>query len=274
MKRNWADYIVTLAVLVCSVVLLAALTYALTGWSPDKNAPTLEIDYSDVTGIRVHSEVRYAGAHAGAVKAVRHLKLEERAAAEGEKRKNAVRVTVVLRNDLPPLPSDVKAGLASDSMLSEKFIAVSAGTPDAQRLANGALLQGTSSGSFDEVLTSIGPVLLTVDQTLRSLEPVVKKTSETLDTLKGGIADVMPKISSVTDSAKSAANSADTLLQRADKPISDNEGPIKEDLVEGKKPSSSFRECRKPPMVSSPIPTANSQREYRNSQSSCRISRS
>jgi ABC-type transporter Mla subunit MlaD len=194
----------------------------------------LHIDYADVTGVRVHSEVRYAGAPAGAVTAVRHLTSEERANAVGEQKKNAVRVSVVLRKDLPGIPADVKAGLASDTMLSEKFIALSAGTPEAPKLANGALLQGTSGGSIDDLLGSVGPILATVDQTLRSIEPVVTKTSETLDTLKNGIADVMPKISSVTDSAKSAANSADTLLQRADKLISDNEGLIKEDLLEVK----------------------------------------
>jgi ABC-type transporter Mla subunit MlaD len=232
MKRNWSDYIVAFAVLACSVVLLGALTYALSGWRAEKDARTLHIDYADVTGIRVHSEVRYAGAPAGTVTAVRHLTSEERAGAEGEQKKNAVRVSVALRKELPPLPSDVKSTLASDTLLSEKFIALSAGTPEAVKLADGALLQGQSGGSLDDLISSAGPILATVDTTLRSIEPVVKKTGDTLDTLKSGIQDVMPRINTVADSAKSAANSADELLQRAEKLISDNEGAIKEDLLE------------------------------------------
>ena len=232
MKRNFSDYLVAISVLACSAVLLAALTFALTGRRAAKDQRTLQIDYPDVTGIRVHSEVRYAGAPAGEVTAVRHLTPAERESFTGDQRKNAVRVSVLLHDGLPALPVDVKATLASDTLLSEKFVALSAGTPEAERLASGATIQGHSGGSIDELIGSVGPVLATVDLTLKSLEPVVVKTNETLDTLKTSIADVMPRISTVADSAKSAANSADTLLQRADKLIADNEGAIKADLEE------------------------------------------
>jgi len=60
MKRNLSDYIVALAVVACSLVLLGALTIALSGYRLKKPARTLQINYEDVTGVKVHSEVRYA----------------------------------------------------------------------------------------------------------------------------------------------------------------------------------------------------------------------
>ena len=65
MKKNLSDYLVALSVIACSIVLLAALTFALSGYRLKKPSRTLQIQYEDVTGIKVHSEVRYAGAPAG-----------------------------------------------------------------------------------------------------------------------------------------------------------------------------------------------------------------
>ncbi|HXM73720.1 MAG TPA: hypothetical protein VN904_00475, partial [Chthoniobacterales bacterium] len=67
MKKNLSDYIVALSVIACSIVLLGALTFALSGYRLKKPTRTLQIKYEDVTGIKVHSEVRYAGAPAGRV---------------------------------------------------------------------------------------------------------------------------------------------------------------------------------------------------------------
>src|SRR2546421_12748788 len=94
MKRNLSDYFVALFVIACSVVLLGALTFALSGRQLKKPTRTLQINYEDVTGIKVNSEVRYAGAPAGRVVAMRHLTAQE--SEETEKKKNAMRVTVRL----------------------------------------------------------------------------------------------------------------------------------------------------------------------------------
>jgi ABC-type transporter Mla subunit MlaD len=64
MKRALSDYLVALFVIACSIVLLAALTFALSGYRLKKPTRMLQINYEDVTGIKVNSEVRYAGAPA------------------------------------------------------------------------------------------------------------------------------------------------------------------------------------------------------------------
>src|SRR5438128_12105266 len=94
MKKNISDYLVALSVIICSAVLLAALTFALSGYRVKKPSRTLQIRYEDVTGIKIHSEVRYAGAPAGRVIGMRHLTPAERA--KSANKADAVAVTVAL----------------------------------------------------------------------------------------------------------------------------------------------------------------------------------
>src|SRR5437660_11765678 len=78
MKRNLSDYLVALFVIACSIVLLAALTFALSGYRLKKPTRILQINYEDVTGTKVNSEVRYAGAPAGRRFAILQLTATER----------------------------------------------------------------------------------------------------------------------------------------------------------------------------------------------------
>src|SRR5439155_22889630 len=117
--RNLSDYIVAISVIVCSLVLLAALTFALSGYRLKKPKRTLQINYEEVTGIKVNSEVRYAGAAAGRVIAMRHLTAKEREASPNKK--DAVRVTISIDDVILALPTDVTASSSCDTMLATKF---------------------------------------------------------------------------------------------------------------------------------------------------------
>ena len=236
MKKNLTDYVISFLVIVCSLVLVGALAYALSGWGAGKAGPTVEIDFADVTGVHLHSEVRYAGAPAGSITAVRLLTFKERNAAETDAQKrNAVRVTATLRPDLPPLPADVRTSISSDTMLGDKFVALSAGSADGEKLAAGTVLQGEGSAGLDSLLASIGPILRTADEALQDIGPLLKKTSGAIDVFKDGIGDALPKVSKLIDGLKVTSDSADTALKRLDKLIADADGPIKDDLMEIKK---------------------------------------
>ena len=232
MKRNLSDYIIALGVIACSAVLLIALTRALGGNQGVGGARTLEVDFIDVTGIRMNSEVRYAGAPAGMVSQIRLLKNEERNTSGTSARYNAVRVTLNLFTGVPDIPSDTQASISSDTLLSEKFIALSAGSPAVPPLASGALLQGRSSASLDDLLGTVQPMLASIADVLNSIDPIVKKTTDTLDSLKVGIEDALPKIGKAAENAQTATATADTLLKRADKLITDVDGPVKGNLAE------------------------------------------
>src|SRR5437899_943337 len=157
MRKNLSDYIVALAVIACSVVLLAALTIALSGFRLKKPSRTLQIDYEDVTGIKLHSEVRYAGAPAGRVIAMRHLSAAERGASANKR--DAVRVTVNLDDKIPPLPGDVMATLSSDTLLAPKFVALSAGTPGTKTLANNSIIEGHPAYGIEQITSAAGPLI-------------------------------------------------------------------------------------------------------------------
>ena len=193
MKRNLSDYFVALFVIACSVVLLGALTFALSGRQLKKPTRTLQINYEDVTGIKVNSEVRYAGAPAGRVIAMRHLTAKEREASPNKK--DAVRVTISLDDGIPAVPTDVTATLSSDTMLAPKFVALSAGTPGGNTLANNAAIEGHPAYGLEQITAAAGPLFENANKLLDNL-------NVTVTGLKGNLDQFMPKLGPLADSLK------------------------------------------------------------------------
>jgi len=193
MKKSLSDYLVALSVIACSIVLLAALTIALSGYRLKKPARTLQIDYEDVTGIKLHSEVRYAGAPAGRVIAMRHLSAKERGAMPNKR--DAVRVTVSLDDKIPPLPADVAATLSSDTLLAPKFVALSAGTPGGKTLPNNAAIEGHPAYGIEQITAAAGPLLDHANSLLDNL-------NATVTDLKGNLGEFLPKLPFLADTLK------------------------------------------------------------------------
>jgi ABC-type transporter Mla subunit MlaD len=231
MKRNLSDYFVALFVIVCSIVLLAALTFALSGYRLKKPARTLQIDYEDVTGIKVNSEVRYAGAPAGRVIAMRHLTAKEREALPNKK--DAVRVTVGLEEGIPPLPADITATLSSDTLLSPKFVALSAGTAGAATLADNASIEGHTAYGLDQITAQAGPLIdnanklldnlnVTVTGLKKDLNDFTPKLGPLADTLKLDLDNLQNTITNLDGLEKGADTlfgSADTFIKTTDKQL-------------------------------------------------------
>ncbi|MEY2550242.1 MAG: hypothetical protein QOG12_386 [Verrucomicrobiota bacterium] len=200
MKRNLSDYVVAISVIICSVILLAALTMALSGFRLKKPTRTLQIDFEDVTGVKLHSEVRYAGAAAGRVIAMRHLTREQREA--GENKRKAVRVTVSLMDEVPPLPADVIATLSSDTLLSPMFVALSAGTPGGETLANDAVIEGHTAYGIQQIAAAAGPLIDNANKLIDSLKATVGNLDGTISNVRNDLGTVLPKIAPVLDVAK------------------------------------------------------------------------
>jgi len=203
MKRNLSDYIVAISVILCSLVLLGALTFALSGYRLKKPNRILQINYEDVTGIKVNSEVRYAGAPAGRVIAMRHLTAKEREASPNKK--EAVRVTVSLDKDIPPLPSDVVATLSSDTLLAPKFVALSAGTPGGQTLANNAAIEGHPAYGLEQITAAAGPLFENANKLLDNLNVTVTGLKTDLD-------QFTPKLGPLADSLKSDVDNLQNVI--------------------------------------------------------------
>jgi ABC-type transporter Mla subunit MlaD len=217
MKRNLSDYVVAVSVIVCSAILLVALTVALSGFRLKKPARTLQIDFEDVTGVKLHSEVRYAGASAGRVIGIRHLSREQRAAAENKR--NAVRVTVSLADEIPPLPADVMATLSSDTLLAPMFVALSAGTPGGETLPNNATIEGHQAAGIQQIAAAAGPLVDNANKLIDNLNATVTNLDGTVTTVRGDLGEFLPKISPLLDTAKTDLEE----LQRIIKGLDDTE---------------------------------------------------
>ena len=235
MKRNLSDYVVAISVILCSLVLLGALTVALSGYRLKKPKRTLQINYEDVTGVKVNSEVRYAGAPAGRVIAMRHLTAKEREASPNKM--DAVRVTVSLDEGIPPLPTDVTATLSSDTLLAPKFVALSAGTPGGTTLADNAAIEGHPAYGLEQITAAAGPLFENANKLLDNL-------NATVTGLKGDLEQFTPKLGPLADSLKidvdnlqnvitnleGVAKSADKLFGTADTFISTTDKQLREQL--------------------------------------------
>ena len=237
MKRNLSDYIVAISVIVCSIVLLGALTIALSGFRLKKPKRTLQINYEDVTGIKLHSEVRYAGAPAGRVIAIRHLTAAERAASANKR--DAVRITINLDENIPALPADVAATLSSDTLLSPKFVALSAGTPGGKTLGNNSAIEGHPAYGIEQITAAAGPLFENANKLLDNL-------NLTVTDLKGNLGEFMPKLGPIADSLKidvdnlqnvvksleSVSKNADTVLGTANTFISTTDRQLQQQMRE------------------------------------------
>jgi phospholipid/cholesterol/gamma-HCH transport system substrate-binding protein len=164
-SKNLSQYVIALSVIACSLILLAALTVAITGQRWGTYGRQLEIEFKDATGIKLHSSVRYAGALAGSVVAISYLKPQERA--QPGKPDLAIRVTVRLDRGVPTLPSDIKATIGSETILGEKFVALSAGTPGIEPLAENAIIQGQSLSGIEGLMASLEKTSATADDILQ-----------------------------------------------------------------------------------------------------------
>lgn len=164
--RNLSDWIIALAVILCSVILLAALGMALSGAFLGIPSRFVEVDFVDITGVGLNSEVRFAGAPAGRVSQVRILTPAERAASASPD--NAVRLTLALHQGVPEIPSDVMASIASDTILSDKFVILDGGNPSSPPLAENATITGITPVPLDQLLRQADELVSTLDTMLAS----------------------------------------------------------------------------------------------------------
>jgi ABC-type transporter Mla subunit MlaD len=147
-KGNRANYIIALVVIASSVILLVALTLAMSNLTWFEKTRKVEIDFQSVVGIRPHSPVRYAGAAAGRVSLIRILSEDERRANPGSN----VRVTLVLDEGVPPLRIDTKALIASDTVLSEKFVNLEPGSMDSPIAQEGYVFNAGRTIGLDDIM--------------------------------------------------------------------------------------------------------------------------
>ncbi|MFZ5806906.1 MAG: MlaD family protein [Verrucomicrobiota bacterium] len=201
-QKNTSDYAIAIVVMICSTILLGALTMALTGFSFGMFGRNIRIDFPSVAGIRVNSEVRYAGKPIGIVKSIDFLKPEERRQSPD----NILRVVAQLDKDAPTLYKGTTAAIISDTILAEKFIdliplRIAPDRADTlAKIESGDVIQGAKVVGFDELT--------------RSGNQIVTSVNDIITDLRRDYPDLHLRIGSLIEHTESLARQADSVLTR------------------------------------------------------------
>jgi ABC-type transporter Mla subunit MlaD len=211
-QETKSDYVIAGIVVACSIVMLGALTIALTGFRWPSLGRSIEMDFQSVAGVRVSSQVRYAGVKVGTISRIEFLTPEQR-----KKRPDyVVRVTADLDGNAPILYRGTKAEIVSDTILAEKFVDLIPPPADQlnpEKLSRFDVIDGQRVVGFDE-LTRTG-------------YDVVKNVSEVLNKLREDYPDLHVKIGSLIESSEHMMKNADALSQRLDELIASNDPSIR-----------------------------------------------
>jgi len=73
MKTVRSDYLITAAVILCTLVLLGALSIAISGTDLNRPKALLTVDLPSAVGLDRQAQVRYAGTIAGRIRSIRPL---------------------------------------------------------------------------------------------------------------------------------------------------------------------------------------------------------
>jgi phospholipid/cholesterol/gamma-HCH transport system substrate-binding protein len=210
--KNSSDFIIAATVIGCSVILLGAMAAALTGFRLGAGPGNLiTIDMPSVTGLRINSQVRYAGAPVGKISSIAPLNLEDRTRPD-----LAVRVIAEIDRPMPVLKQDSEAQITSDTILAEKFLDLTPGSPTVPDLQPGEAIAAKPVASFDD-LTREGL------STLKELNSIVAE-------IKTKNPDLAIKVNTLLTNAESLSQNADELIAQLKDVVDKNDGKIDQTL--------------------------------------------
>ena len=201
MKKKASDAWIAVSVIACSIVLFIALALGLSGRVLVHDGHAVRVRFHDITGIKVSSQVKYAGAPAGSVSGARMLTASERKMDPD----HLVEITLNLLRDVPPLTKSARVSIAADTLLSDKFVLVQDEGAGAPLLAEGEILNGITPTTFDKLARS-------VDDTLEGLRKAMGGDAS------ANAKDLFSKIDRIVDDAQS-------LLTEL-KPVVKDAGPV------------------------------------------------
>src|SRR5205823_6447394 len=121
----------------------------------------------------------------------------------------------------------------SDTMLSPKFVALSAGTPGGETLANNAAIEGHPAYGLEQITAAAGPLFenankllndlsVTVTGLRRDLDEFTPKLGPLADSLKMDVdhlQNVITNLEGVAKGADSLFGTADTFIKTTDKQL-------------------------------------------------------
>ena len=172
MKKVRSDILIAVTVVLCSLVLLGALSLAISGTDLNRPKGLLTIDLPSAVGLDRQAQVRYAGTIAGRIRSLRPLTDEERTK---ESPGCSIRVVVEIRHPLPILRIGTTATVISDTVLAEKYLNLTPGPVNNPALPAGTILYAKHSANLDEVMASGKELLDGVNTLLTKNDSAINK---------------------------------------------------------------------------------------------------
>jgi ABC-type transporter Mla subunit MlaD len=169
--KNKQDATVATLVILCSLMLLGALIFAISGDPWRKPHLRFSVDFADVTGIHRNTTVLYAGDNIGVVDRIEHLTPTDRILPS-----NTVRVHIEVFEPAP-IPARLKVIISAESVLGEKHIALIRLDDEDGLLADGSRLTSTSMGSLLEMMLPGGDAIFA---NIRDITADLKKITDPL----------------------------------------------------------------------------------------------
>ncbi|MEM9478772.1 MAG: MlaD family protein [Verrucomicrobiota bacterium] len=215
--KNLSNIIVTVLVVVCSVILLAALIITVQDNPFSKPVFEFSIDLEDAPGIKPNSQVAYAGQVIGKVEEVQFLKPEERPEGHPD---HIVRLHIdVLRET--PLPKNIKPTITASSLLGGNLVTLQRVDDEGGMLETGAQLIGHTAGPLDalapgatEILDGVNDIVVRLNEILGDLGggdaksdvtatlSNVREITETINTTLGGAEGLEALLVKLNDAAE------------------------------------------------------------------------
>ena len=151
MKSFRTEFLIAAAVILSSLVMLGALSIAISGVHLNRPQIILVVDLPSAVGLSQEAAVRYAGTPVGKIHSMRPLNDEERAKTSPG---CAIRLVLDIHHKLPALRVGTTASIAADTVLGEKYLNLEPGPVINPALPADTILYAKRSASLDEVMTS------------------------------------------------------------------------------------------------------------------------
>ncbi len=198
MKESTSNKFIAICTVVAALLMCAALSFAIGKWSFGKHGYQITINFPNATGIGPNAEVKFAGAHAGRVKAITLIPRSEETKDPANGQYNCVQVICDIDNTLE-LGNDVTATIKQDGFgISPKYVLLTPGpNHDAPALADGALVQGSMPYDLSDLIQPAGDALMQAKQLVSQLQPIITKlgpTMDRLDTLSEKLSTSLPPL--------------------------------------------------------------------------------
>jgi ABC-type transporter Mla subunit MlaD len=220
------EYLVALTVIAGAIILVVAMSYAIGKLNFGATPRELRLAFQSIDGITINSDVRYAGAPVGLVRAIRVMNPRQQRDLEGLRipgtstgRPLAIELTVTLPQDLELFEGTVFT-ISQDTPLSPKYIALEPRRFEGKSLDLARVYVGKQPAGLEDLVKTAEDTLSKASAALDKAEGTLGKVDTALDDLMPTVRELNSIATRVNEALPNIMVSLDALLDDGDALIS------------------------------------------------------